>query len=99
MREISHFGSNFPHFCENVPHFWLYFEITEIAENRNKFRCMETFFSKKLCEHDENASPPRLAANASLSNMLEKIQERALRFVYNDYVSSHADLLKTAGAE
>ena len=33
------------------------------------------------------------------TNKLEKVQERALRFVYNDYVSSHADLLKTAGAE
>ena len=33
------------------------------------------------------------------TNKLEKFQERALRFVYNDYISSHADLLKTAGAE
>ncbi len=33
------------------------------------------------------------------TNKLEKVQERALRFVYNDYISSHADLLKTAGAE
>ena len=33
------------------------------------------------------------------TNKLEKVQERALRFVYNYYVSSHADLLKTAGAE
>ena len=33
------------------------------------------------------------------TNKFEKVQERALRFVYNDYISSHADLLKTAGAE
>ena len=33
------------------------------------------------------------------TNKLEKVQERALRFVYNDYISSHADLLKTAGTE
>ena len=33
------------------------------------------------------------------TNKLEKFQERALRFVYNDYISSHADLLKTAGTE
>ena len=33
------------------------------------------------------------------TNKLEKVQERALRFVYNDYVSPYADLLKTAGTE
>ena len=33
------------------------------------------------------------------TNKLKKVQERALRFVYNDYISSHADLLKTAGAD
>ena len=50
VREIPHFGffPAFPHFCQNVPHFWLYFEITKIAENRNNFCCTETFCSKKL---------------------------------------------------
>ena len=33
------------------------------------------------------------------TNKLKKVQERVLRFVYNGHVSSHADLLKTAGAE
>ena len=33
------------------------------------------------------------------TNKLEKVQERAFRFVYNYHVSSHADLIKTAGAE
>ena len=33
------------------------------------------------------------------TNKLEKVQERVLRFVYNDYISSHADLLRTAGAK
>ena len=53
VREIPHFGlfPAFPHFCQNVPHFWLYFEITNIAENRNNFSCTETFCSKKLCEN------------------------------------------------
>ena len=50
VREIPHFGlfPAFPHFCENVPHFWLYFEITKIDENRNKFSCTEIFCSKQL---------------------------------------------------
>ena len=30
---------------------------------------------------------------------LEKIQERALRFIYNNYSSTHNDLLKTAGTQ
>ena len=57
VREIPHFGliPAFPHFCENVPHFWLYFEITKIAENRNNFSCTETFCSKKLCENVNNS--------------------------------------------
>ena len=52
VREIPHFGlfPAFPHFCENVPHFWLYFEITKIAQNCTNFSCTETFCSKKLCE-------------------------------------------------
>ena len=39
VREIQHFGlfPAFPHFCKNVPQFWLYFEITKIAENRKNF--------------------------------------------------------------
>ena len=41
----------FPHFRQNIPHFWVYYEITKIAENRNKFSCTETFCSKKLCEN------------------------------------------------
>ena len=53
VREIPHFGlfPAFPHFCQNVPHFWLYFEITKIAENCNNLSCTETFCSKKLCEN------------------------------------------------
>ncbi len=49
VREIPHFGiiPAFPHFFQNVPHFWLYFEVTEIAENGNNFSCTETFCSKK----------------------------------------------------
>ena len=47
VREIPHFClfPAFPHFCENVPHFWLYFETTKIAENRNNVSCLETFCS------------------------------------------------------
>ena len=30
---------------------------------------------------------------------IEKIQERALRFIYNNYSSTHNDLLKTAGTQ
>ena len=41
----------FLRFCENVPHFWVYFEITKIAENGNNFSCIETFCSKKVCEN------------------------------------------------
>ena len=46
VREIPQFGifPAFPHFCQNVPHFWLYFEITKIAENRNNISCT-------LCEN------------------------------------------------
>ena len=33
------------------------------------------------------------------TNKLEKIQERALRFIYNNYSSSHSDLLKLSGTE
>ena len=33
------------------PAFWLYFEITKIAENSNNFSCTETFCSKKLLEN------------------------------------------------
>ena len=53
VREIPHFClfPAFLHFRKNVPHFWLYFEITKIAENRNNFSCTETFCSKKLCEN------------------------------------------------
>ena len=56
VREIPHFGlvPALPHFCEDVPHFWLYFELTKIAENRNTFSCMYVcmfFCSKKLCEN------------------------------------------------
>ena len=35
----------------------------------------------------------------SSTKKLEKIQERALRFIYNDYSSTHHDLLKTANTE
>ena len=53
VREIPHFClfPAFPHFRQNVQHFWLYYEITKIAENRNNFSCTETFCSKKLCEN------------------------------------------------
>ena len=53
VRKIPHFGlfPAFPHFCENVPHFWLYFEITKIAENRNNFPCTETF----CCENGNDS--------------------------------------------
>ena len=53
VREIPHFGSipAFQHLFKNVPHFWLYFEVTKIAENRNHFSCTETFCSKKLCQN------------------------------------------------
>ena len=51
VREILHFGlfPAFQHFCEIVPHCWLYFDVTNNGENRNNFRCMETFCSKVLC--------------------------------------------------
>ena len=35
----------------------------------------------------------------SNTNKLENIQKRALRFIYNKYTSSHADLLRAAGTE
>ena len=35
----------------------------------------------------------------SNTNKLENIQKRALRFIYNNYTSSHADLLRAAGTE
>ena len=37
--------------------------------------------------------------NQTNTNKLEKIQERALRFIYNNYSSTHNDLLKTAGTQ
>ena len=42
---------------------------------------------------------PLIFCNQSNTNKLENIQNRALRFIYNNYTSSHADLLKTAGTE
>ena len=33
------------------------------------------------------------------TNKLEKIQERAILFIYNNYSSSHSDLLKLSGTE
>ena len=33
------------------------------------------------------------------TSKFEKVQQRALRLVYNDYIYSHADLIETAGAE
>ena len=56
VREIPHFClfPAFQHFCENVPHFWLYFEITKIAENRN-IHCTETLCSKDLCENGNDS--------------------------------------------
>ena len=35
----------------------------------------------------------------SNTNKLENIQKRALRFIYNNYTSSHADLLRIAGTD
>ena len=59
VREIPHFGllPAFPHFCENVPHFWLYFETTKFAENRNNCSCTETFCSKIFAKTSMIASP------------------------------------------
>ena len=59
VREIPHFGlfPAFPHFCENVPHFWLYFEITKIAKNRNNLSCTETFCSKSSAKASIIVSP------------------------------------------
>ena len=53
VREIPHFGliPAFPHFFQIVPHFWLYFEVTKIAENSNTFSCTETLCSKKVYEN------------------------------------------------
>ena len=59
VREIPHFClfPAFPHFCENVPHFWLYFEITKIAKNRNNLSCTETFCSKTFAKTSIIVSP------------------------------------------
>ena len=50
VREIPHVGlfPAFPHFCENVPHFWLYFETTKIAQNRNIFLAVRKHFVRKV---------------------------------------------------
>ena len=37
--------------------------------------------------------------NQTNTKKLEKIQERALRFIYNNYSSTHNDLLRTAGTQ
>ena len=53
VREIPHFGlfPAYPHFCENVRISGLILKMEKIAENRNNFRCTDTFCSKKLCEN------------------------------------------------
>ena len=59
VRVIPHFGlfPAFPHFCRNVPHFWLYFEITKIALNRNIFAVRRHLVRKSCAKTSVIASP------------------------------------------